>query len=107
GNAVDKVPPASCTPLTADQRGYPRPSANSANCDEGAYELTTCDGTPLNTPGAFAGCPSSPPPSGGGGTTMPAPAPPVPFQPKVCPIKPKGAVAAGHKRHKKKCGHKK
>jgi CSLREA domain-containing protein len=56
-NAVDQIPPASCGGLTADQRGFPRPSANHANCDVGAYELTTCDGVPLNTPGAFLGCP--------------------------------------------------
>jgi CSLREA domain-containing protein len=60
-NALDKVPPASCTPLTTDQRGYPRPSANNANCDVGAYELTSCDGNPLNAPGAFPGCPPPPP----------------------------------------------
>ena len=57
GNSVDKVPPASCGGLTTDQRGFPRPSANHVNCDVGAYELTTCDGVPLNTPGAFLGCP--------------------------------------------------
>jgi CSLREA domain-containing protein len=62
GNAVDKVPPASCTGQSADQRGYPRPAPAGGNCDIGAYELFACGGTPLNTAGAFPGaCPPVPP----------------------------------------------
>ena len=61
--ALDKVPPAACVPLTTDQRGYPRPSANNVNCDVGAYELTSCSGSPLNVGGAFPGCPVISPPS--------------------------------------------
>jgi CSLREA domain-containing protein len=106
-NAIDKVPAASCSPLTTDQRGYPRPSAGNANCDIGAYELTTCAGAPLNAPGAFPGCPPPPPPGSGGETGAPPATPiasptPIPTaKKKKCKRTKKGAAAA------KKCKRKK
>jgi predicted outer membrane repeat protein len=42
--AIDQIPQADCTdgagaPLTADQRGKPRPAGASATCDVGAFEV--------------------------------------------------------------------
>jgi CSLREA domain-containing protein len=52
--AVDRVPKARCGPADGvDQRGYRRPSGRA--CDSGAYELTICNGEPLNEPGV-KGC---------------------------------------------------
>jgi hypothetical protein len=53
-DAIDRIPAASCTndasnPLTADQRGFPRPIDGNADftdaCDSGAVEVPACDGT--------------------------------------------------------------
>ena len=60
---IDDIPQASCQeadgdPLTADQRGFPRPFPAAMSCDIGAYEQFTCAGVQFNQPGAFSGCPS-------------------------------------------------
>jgi CSLREA domain-containing protein len=49
---------AACAPV--DQRGYPRPFPSGSQCDSGAYELFLCDGSALNAPGPFTGCPVPP-----------------------------------------------
>jgi hypothetical protein len=77
------VPAALCDGVPTDQRGYPRPATGGTNCDSGAYELFICNGSPLNTPGAFPGCPS---PLSGGQT--PAATPPAP-NPLCAPLRKK------------------
>ncbi len=52
-DAIDRIPAASCTnnsasPLTLDQRGFPRPIDGNGDfsdaCDSGAVEVAACDG---------------------------------------------------------------
>jgi CSLREA domain-containing protein len=96
GTALDRE--ASCaTAEGSDQRGYPRPF-NGGACDAGAYERIVCsNGSLLNGPGAFPGCP--------GPATPQTPAPAVP-KAKKCKRKKKGkkgaSAAAKCKRKKKK-----
>jgi CSLREA domain-containing protein len=99
-NAADKIPPASCAGLTADQRGYPRPSG--ANCDIGAYEQFLCSGGPLNTPGPFPGACPPPPATGGATPAAPVATPPPPAKKKKCKKRKRSASTA-----KKKCKRKK
>jgi CSLREA domain-containing protein len=60
GNAVDQVPPADCGGLGGDQRRFPRPFPAAGDCDVGAYELVTCSGGAVNSPGPFSACPQPP-----------------------------------------------
>jgi hypothetical protein len=65
--ATDLMPNGTCTAIspavTTDQRGYPRPGSTGGNCDAGAYESLTCNGSLLNTPTPLC----VPPSTGGGG----------------------------------------
>jgi CSLREA domain-containing protein len=63
-DAIDRIPATSCTgdsstPLTLDQRGFPRPIDGNGDltdaCDSGAVEVAACDGTEATIVGTNGG----------------------------------------------------
>jgi CSLREA domain-containing protein len=105
--ATDNMPGTTCAAIspsvTTDQRGYPRPDMAGGNCDSGAYESFTCNGSLLNASGPFPGC--TPPGNTGNTGTTGGPQTPGTSASAKCKKKKKAKKASAAK--KKKCKKKK